>query len=191
MEAEYGCLPKVIPALKGRADREALWQGLADGTLTTLGTDHATWTREEKLGPDGRVHDNIWGALPGMTGMECLLPALMTFGVRPGRLSIEQVARICSENPARRFGLYPRKGVLQVGSDADYVVVDPEKQATVDDDYYKAWISDWSIYHGFEFRGMPETTVIRGEAVVERGEIVGRPGHGTYVGAAALAAAHA
>ena len=75
--------------------------------------------------------------------MECLLPALLTFGVRTGRLSIEQVAAICSENPARRFGLYPRKGVLQAGSDADFVIVDLDKRALVDDDYYEGWIRDW------------------------------------------------
>jgi dihydroorotase-like cyclic amidohydrolase len=103
-------------------------------------------------------------------------------------LSIEDVARICSENPARRFGLYPRKGVLQVGSDADYVVVDPDRTVTVDDDYYLGSVRDWSIYHGWTFHGMPETTVIRGEVIVDRGEVVGRPGHGQYARASALTA---
>jgi len=116
---------------------------------------------------------------------------VLTFGVRRGLLSFEQVARICSENPARRFGLYPRKGVLQVGSDADYVVVDPARRAVVDDDYYRGSVTDWSIYHGWDFQGMPETTVIRGEIVVERDEIVGSPGDGQYVGAAAQPSVHA
>jgi dihydropyrimidinase/dihydroorotase len=189
LETRHGCWPKVIPALKSAADRDALWRGLADGTLTTIGTDHCTWTRSEKEGPAARQFENIWGALPGMTGMECLLPALLTFGVRPGRITIEDVARVTAENVARRFGLYPRKGVLQVGADADFVVVDPEARATVTDDYYLGWIRDWSIFHGWEFVGMPETTVIRGEVVVDRGEIVGRPGHGRYAGAAAAGAA--
>ncbi len=180
MEERHGCYPKVIPSIKSAADRDALWRGLADGTLTTLGTDHCTWTKAEKEGPTGRQFENIWDALPGMPGMECLLPALLTFGVRTGRLSIEQLVRICSENPARRFGLYPRKGVLQVGSDADLVIVDVDRRAVVDDEYYEGWIKDWSIYHGWEFVGMPETTVVRGEVVVERGEVVGRPGHGRY-----------
>jgi dihydropyrimidinase/dihydroorotase len=180
MEERHGCYPKVIPSIKTAADREALWRGLADGTLTTLGTDHCTWTKAEKEGPGARQFGNIWDALPGMPGMECLLPALLTFGLRAGRLTIEEIAAICSENPARRFGLYPRKGVLQVGSDADLVIVDLEKRAVVDDEYYEGWIKDWSIYHGWEFVGMPETTVVRGEVVVERGEVVGRPGHGRY-----------
>jgi len=183
MEDRHGCYPKVIPSIKSEADRRALWRGLIDGTLTTLGTDHVTWTREEKLGPSGRQFANIWDALPGMPGMEYLLPALMTFGVRPGLLSMEDVARICSSNPARRFGLYPRKGVLAVGSDADLVIVDPDKRATVDEDYHRG-STDWSIYEGWEFRGMPETIVVRGEVVVDRGAIVGTSGHGTYVGAA-------
>jgi dihydroorotase-like cyclic amidohydrolase len=191
MEERHGCYPKVIPAIKSAADRAALWQGLADGTLTTLGTDHCAWTKTEKEGPEARQFNNIWGSLPGMTGMECLLPAVLTFGVRRGLVSLEQVARICGENPARRFGLYPRKGVLQVGSDADYVVVDPARRVVVDDDYYRGSITDWSIYHGWEFHGMPETTVIRGEVVVEQDEIVGSPGNGRYVGAAAQPSVHA
>jgi dihydropyrimidinase/dihydroorotase len=185
MEERHGCYPKVIPSIKSAKDREALWRGLADGTLTTLGTDHCAWTKEEKLQGTDRQFMNIWDSLPGMPGMEYLLPALMTFGVRPGRLTMEDVARICSENPARQFGLYPRKGVLAVGSDADFVVVDPNKKATVDHDYHEGWIKDWSIYDGWEFQGMPETTVIRGEVVVDRGQIIGSAGHGTYVGTAA------
>jgi dihydroorotase-like cyclic amidohydrolase len=187
MEARHGCYPKVIPAIKSERDRQALWRGVSDGTLTTIGTDHVTWTKEEKLGASGQQFGNIWDSLPGMPGMEYLLPALMTFGVRPGLLSMEDVARICSGNPARRFGLYPRKGVLSVGSDADLVIVDPGRRATVDDDYHRG-LTDWSIYEGWEFCGMPETTVVRGEVVVYRGEIVGRSGHGTYVGTAAFAA---
>lgn len=186
MEERHGCLPKVIPSIKSAADRAALWHGLADGTLTTLGTDHCTWTREEKLGPSGEQFNNIWGALPGMPGMECLLPVILTFGVRPGVLGMEDVARICSENPARRFGLYPRKGVIQEGADADLAIVDPELEATVDDGYHEGWIRDWSIYEGFEFHGMPETTIVRGELVVERGEVVGKPGHGRCVGSRAV-----
>jgi dihydropyrimidinase/dihydroorotase len=186
MEARHGCFPKVIPSIKSERDRQALWRGLADGTLTTLGTDHCAYTREEKLGSSGRQFGNIWDALPGMPGMEYLLPAVMTFGVRPGLLSMEDVARICSSNPARRFGLYPRKGALAVGCDADLVIVDPDKRATVDEDYHQG-LTDWSIYEGWEFYGMPETTIVRGEVVVDRGTIVGTPGHGTYVGNAGSA----
>lgn len=191
MEERHGCYPKVIPAIKSAADRTALWQGLADGTLTTLGTDHCAWTKAEKEGPEARQFGNIWGSLPGMTGLECLLPVILTFGVHRGLLSLEQVARICSENPARLFGLYPRKGVLQVGSDADFVVVDPTKESVVDDDYYRGSVRDWSIYHGWRFRGAAETTVIRGELVVDRGKIVGSPGFGRYAGAGADARVHA
>jgi dihydropyrimidinase len=188
MEERVGCWGKVIPAIKSAVDREALWRGLADGTLTTLGTDHCAWTKTEKEGPGVRQFANIWGAIPGMTGMECLLPVIWTHGVRPGRLGPEDVARITAENPARRFGLYPRKGVLQVGSDADLVVLDPDRRATVDDGYYLGSASDWSSYHGFEFHGMPDTTVVRGEVVVSGGEVVGSTGHGRYVGGAAAAA---
>jgi dihydropyrimidinase len=191
MEERHGCYPKVIPSIKSERDRQALWRGLADGTLTTLGTDHCAYTKVEKLGASGRQFGNIWDSLPGMPGMEYLLPALMTFGVRPGVLSMEDVARICSANPARRFGLYPRKGAIAVGADADLVIVDPDKQAVVDDDYHQGSITDWSIYEGWTFHGMPTTTVVRGEIIVEDGAVVGSPGHGTYVGASALTERHA
>jgi dihydropyrimidinase len=186
MEQRHGCYPKVIPSIKSEQDRRALWRGLADGTLTTLGTDHCTYTKQEKLGASGRQFANIWDSLPGMPGMEYLLPVVMTFGVRPGVLSMEDVARICSENPARRFGLYPRKGAIAVGADADLVVVDPEKRAIVDDGYHEGWIRDWSIYEGWEFHGMPETTIVRGEVVVENGMVVGAPGHGRYAASSAV-----
>jgi dihydropyrimidinase len=182
MEELHGCYPKVIPAIKSAADRDALWRGLADGTLGTVGTDHCAWTKDEKLGPSGQQFGNIWEALPGMIGMEYLLPVMMTHGVRAGRIQIEDIARVCCENPARRFGLYPRKGVLAVGSDADYVVVDPRKRATVTPEYHRGWITDWSIYEGWEFHGLPELTVIRGEPIVHDEEIVGRTGRGEYVG---------
>ena len=186
MEERHGCYPKVIPSIKSARDRDALWQGLVDGTLTSVGTDHCAWTKEEKLGPSGKQFGNIWESLPGMTGMECLLPALLTLGVRPGLLSMEDLARVSSENTARAFGLYPRKGALQVGSDADLVVVDPNARATVEESYYEGWVRDWSIYDGWEWVGMPETTVVRGEVVAHRGEITRRAGHGEYVGAADL-----
>ena len=77
--------------------------------------------------------------------------------------------------------------MLQEGADADLVVVDPEARAAVDADYYEGWIRDWSIYEGWQFQGMPQCTVVRGEVVAHRSEIVGSPGHGTYVGAATAA----
>jgi dihydropyrimidinase len=96
---------------------------------------------------------------------------------------------VCSENPARLFGLYPTKGVLQVGSDADLMIVDPEKEATVDRACHRGGIDDWSVYDGWTFHGMPETTVIRGRIVVLRGEIQGASGFGRYVRKAGRAAA--
>lgn len=187
MEERHGSYGKVIPAIKSAADRAALWEGLIDGTLTTVGTDHCAWTKEEKEGHTGKKFQNIWDALPGMTGMEYLLPVMVTFGVRTGRLTMEQVARICAENPARQFGLYPSKGVIQVGSDADIVIVDPEKRATVNLDYHRGGVPDWSVYEGWSFHGMAETTFVRGELVIHKDEIIGKPGYGRYVPGASRA----
>lgn len=180
MEREVGSYPKVIPPIRSAADRAALWRGLVDGTLETLGTDHVAWTKMQKEGRGGQF-DNIWEALPGLSGLECLLPVVVTLGVQRRLLSMPDVARICSENPARRFGLYPRKGVLEVGSDADFLVVDTETWITIDDNYYQGLVSDWSIYHGWRVCGVPRMTVSRGDLMVENGEIVGDPGHGRCV----------
>jgi allantoinase len=182
LESRHGCLPKVIPSIKSEADRLELWRGLADGTLTTVGTDHCARPRDVKLGPRGEVRNNIWSSLPGMPGMEYLLPVMMTWGVRAGLLSIEEIARLCSENPARAFGLYPRKGVLTPGADADIIIVDPLRKQIVDEEYHLGSVRDWSIYDGYEFVGLPVTTILRGRVMVENGEVVGSSGVGRYVG---------
>ncbi|MEE8473472.1 MAG: amidohydrolase family protein, partial [Dehalococcoidia bacterium] len=113
-----GVWAKVNPPLRREEDKQRLWLGLREGTITTIGTDHCTHQRTVKEG-------GIWEALPGFGSIGATLPLLVSEGVNRGRIGWELLAKITSENAARVFGLYPRKGVLSPGSDADIVVVDP------------------------------------------------------------------
>lgn len=126
-------------------------------------------------------HNNIWDSRPGVRGgMEHMLPVMMTHGVRAGRISIEDLVRICSTNTAKAFGLYPRKGVLAPGADADIVLVDPDKEAVVDKDFYHC-LCEVSIYEGWKMKGMARTTILRGEVMMDDYEMVGKPGYGRFL----------
>ena len=147
-----------------------------------MATDHCGYSLKAKEGVDGKgKFGNIWGATPGACGgMEHLLPVMMTFGVNAGRISVEDMVRIGSTNTARLFGLYPKKGALAPGSDADIVIVDPSKTATVDDAFYHCR-AEFDIYQGWEFKGLARTTIIRGEVMMEDYETTGKPGHGKFI----------
>ncbi len=104
----------------------------------------------------------------------------MTFGVHAGRISIEDVARIGALNTAKVFGLYPRKGALAPGADADVVIVDPDREANVDDHFYHC-LAETSVYRGYRFRGMARTSIVRGRVMMDEFETVGEPGWGRYL----------
>lgn len=182
MEATIGCWGKVNPPLRSTADAEALWKGFATGGVTCLGTDHGTGGRTTQTKEHGGgKHDNIWDARPGIRGgSEHLLPVLMTYGVHSGRLSMEDLVRVGSYETAVAFGLYPRKGSLTPGADADIVVVDPERRTTIGPDYYRG-LCEVSIYEGIETRGRAVVTVARGQVRMLDGDIVVEPGGGRYL----------
>jgi dihydropyrimidinase/dihydroorotase len=125
----------------------------------------------------GGKHNNIWSARSGIIGgVEHWLPVMMTFGVLAGRITIEQMVRVCSTNNAKVFGLYPRKGTIRPGSDADIVLVDPAREVKVSTAFYRS-SADWTIYDGWTFRGLPTWTIAGGSVVMEDGELVdGRQG---------------
>jgi dihydropyrimidinase/dihydroorotase len=176
MENEIGCWGRVNTAIKFDADKERLWAGIRDGSISNMGTDHSTFPRTLKEGGGGK-HQNIWNARSGIIGgVEHWLPVMMTFGVHAGRITIEEMVRVCSTNNARVFGLYPRKGTIRPGSDADIVLVDPDREVKVSTDFYRAGV-DWTIYDGWSFRGLPTWTIAGGAVVMADGEIVdGRRG---------------
>ena len=153
----------VNPPLRDRACNDRLWEGIAQGVIHTVGSDLAPTTLEMK-------GDNIWEAPMGLANnSELLLPVMLSEGVNKGRISIEKLVEVCSYNPARTFGAFPRKGSLEVGADADIVLVDLEARKTVSAENLHT-MCDWSIYDGWELTGWPTHTILRGEVIVENGE---------------------
>jgi dihydroorotase len=167
-----GRLLKVSPPVRSSEDVEALWMGLSDGTVDLIGTDHAPHTLEEKLTGD------IWESKGGLPGVETNVPLMLT-QVQAGRLSIRDYVKLASENPARLFNLYPRKGAIQVGSDADFTIVDMEKEGTIKAERLHSK-SKMTPFEGYKTIGMPIYTIIRGRVVMKEGEIVDKP-HGEMI----------
>lgn len=167
-----GALAKVNPPVRHAEDADALWTAISAGAVDTCGTDHCGVSRADK-GPD------IWRAVPGFSGMATMLPVLMT-GVARGRLTVSDVARITASNTARIFNLWPRKGVIAVGSDADLVVVDPSLTQTVTPDLVQSR-SDFSIYEGQELTGWPVATLSRGRVAMRDGQVLADAGAGRYL----------
>ncbi len=173
---EKGPYLRVNPALKSKADVLALWEALARGAIDILTTDHAPGTKEEKeVG-----WENIWKAQIGIPGVETFLPLMLSEGLARGRLTLERLVDALSTRPARIFGLYPRKGIIRVGSDADLVVVDIKSRARIEAErlHYKV---GWTPYEGMKVEGAPVMTISRGVVIAEEGEVSGEPGRGRFL----------
>lgn len=161
-QSPIGFLGKVNPPLRSEADVEALWEGVRDGTISTIGSDHVPRKRETK-GPD------IWKASAGFPGIGTLLPVLIHEGVHRRGLPIEQIAAATSANVARLYSI-PNKGGIAVGMDADLVVVDPDKEIVIDPATQESF-SDYSPYEGMRFKGAPVRTILRGRLIASDGAV--------------------
>jgi dihydropyrimidinase len=165
------------PPLRTARDNEALWQALADGTLQTVGTDHCPFFYHGQKDCGWDDFSQIPGGLPGI---ESRLALLHTFGVRRGLLSLGRWVEVCSTAPAKLFGLYPRKGCLEPGSDADIVLFDPQQKRTVSTATLHEHV-DYTPYDGFQLEGVPVAVFLRGERLVQGETIAGPPGTGKYL----------
>ncbi|MGI8495971.1 MAG: dihydropyrimidinase [Gemmatimonadaceae bacterium] len=177
---ENGHLYACCPQLKTPKDVERLWQGLTGvprgGEVSVISTDTCTFTREQKA-----MWNGDWTKIPmGMPGLETLLPLTYTHGVLRGRLSIEEMCMKLSTNPARIMGLYPRKGAIAIGSDADIAIIHPTTNHRVDPQAMET-NADWSPYEGWELAGFARTTLSRGEVIVDDYKVVGKPGRGQWL----------
>jgi dihydropyrimidinase len=164
------------PPLREQADRDALWAGLAAGDVDTVCSDHAPWLLADKLDPSL----NVVTARQGVADLETLMPMLFSEGVVTGRISLDQFVDLTSANAARLFGLYPRKGVIAVGSDADLALWDPQERRTVDGARMRSR-ADYSVYDGWDVQGWPRIVVQRGQVLLADGEIIARPGQGQWL----------
>jgi dihydropyrimidinase len=171
------------PPLREQSDVDALWNGIRQGTLHTVCTDHAPWSLAAKLDPNLSISN----LRPGAENLQTMLPMLYSEGVRKGRISLTRMVEVLSTNVAKLFGLYPRKGTLGVGSDADLVLFDPNLTWRIDGAMLKS-NADYSPYEGWEVTGRPVLTIRRGEIVFENGEVIGQAGSGVLTRRAATMA---
>jgi dihydropyrimidinase len=164
------------PPLRDRADQEALWQGLRDGDIQTYATDHTTYMSAEKMAGAMSFAD-----VPGgVASVQTSIGMLYAKGVRTGRLSLRRFVQVTATNPAKLFGLWPSKGTLAQGSDADIVLIDPDRRHRVRETERESR-SDFEPYDGWEFTGWPVTVIARGDVIVEEGRVVSKPGRGRFV----------
>lgn len=174
----FGVYAKCNPPLRSAENVEALWSYLKDGTISFIGTDHAPLTKEEK---ESGLQE-IWRAFSGIPSVEVFLP-MMLDAVNKGRITLEKMIQAMSENTAMVFGLYPRKGCIAVGADADLVIVDLQKkyQLAIAAMYSKARQNNL-LFEGLEVCGKPEFTIVRGKTVMEHGMVDGSSrGYGSFV----------
>ena len=173
IDSEVGTLAKINPPVRTQEAVDAMWDRILAGDIDTLGTDHCAVARASKAG-------DIWEASAGFAGMGTLLPVLLDEGYHRRGFSLDSIARISSFNPARIFNLYPRKGCIEIGADADLVLVDLGLQRTVDSADLES-ASDFSIYEGRTLTGWPVMTMVRGRVVAQDGEVVAEPGAGEFI----------
>lgn len=174
-ENQKGYLAKVMPPIRTKKDNDAIWQSLQKDQIDTVGTDHVANRLGLKLGGD-----NVWGALAGFPGIGTVLPILVSEGVNKDRISLEQLVKITSYNAAKIFGMYPFKGHLGKGADADIVMIDLKMQKKVTTDLFGGY-SDYIVYDGMNLKGWPLRTFVRGELIAEDFQVIGKYGHGKLV----------
>ncbi len=162
------------PPMRAAEHREVLWEALAEGSIQQVSSDHAPFHYENQK-TTGR--DNFTRIPNGLPGIETRLPLVFTGGVTAGRLSPQRFVEVTATNPARIFGMYPRKGTLEVGADADLIVVDPDAEVEIDAARMHSAV-DYNPYQGLRVRGFPTWTLSRGEMIVERGEPMPPRGRG-------------
>ena len=179
------------PPMRTKEDNARLWEGLSEGILQTVGTDHCPFFYDgtkpilyegrEIAIPGKELGKGDFTRIPnGLPGVEDRLPVLWTTGVRSGKITANQFVAYNSTNPAKIFGLYPRKGALLAGSDADIVIWDPEKKVT-----YGVAVAhqrtDYNLYEGWELTGMPEKVFLRGKLIVDGEQWLGKAGDGQFL----------
>jgi dihydroorotase len=173
--AEVGPLLKMNPPIRSKDHQDALWEGLLGGAIDMIATDHSPHTMEEKGATiDGKMtKPAIWDCISGFCGVETAVPLMLT-QVNKGRMTLNQYVQWASENPAKVWQMYPKKGAIRIGSDGDVTIVDMNKEGTIDARklHSKNTPTPW---HGWKVKGMPVYTIVRGNVQMKDGEPVGRP----------------
>lgn len=174
-ESQQGYLAKVMPPIRSSQDIEYVWREIQNNRIDSIGTDHVANRLKLKVGGE-----TIWDALAGFPGIGTMMPILLSEGVNKGKINLQQLSNMTSLNTARIFGMYPKKGIIQKGSDADIVLIDLKKEAKVSAQTLDGF-SDYSVYEGWNLKGWPVKTMVRGNIVSEDFKMVEKPGYGKFV----------
>jgi dihydropyrimidinase len=174
LKRDDGYLYFMTPPLRTKNDNESLWQGLVDNNIDVVATDHCAFNISQK-----KMGNDAFNILPGIPGSETLLPLIYYFGMK-NDLNLVNIINKLSTNPAKIFGLYPKKGSLQENTDADIVIFDPKKSRKLESMYMHS-NSEYSPYSHIEVEGYPITTISRGNIIVNNGAYRGFRGHGKYI----------
>ncbi len=170
--ANYIC----SPPLRSLEDKEALWEAINDGTIQLITSDHCGFTKENKA-----FGNNEFAKTPnGLPGMETRLPVIYTYGVKTGKISMGKMVSLLSTNPAKMFGMYPKKGAIELGSDADVVIFDPEVERVISPEILHT-IVDWNPFDGQVLFGKVDQVILRGKTIVKGDSLLVEEGNGKYI----------
>lgn len=165
------------PPLRAKENQDMIWQGIIDGTIQTVATDHCSF---DFNGDKQRGRNDFMQCPNGGPGVETRVPLLYSEGVAKGRISLNKFVDIVSTNPAKIFGLYPKKGVIAVGSDADIVMIDPDKEVTITKQMLHEKV-DYTPFEGFKLTGYPVMSMVRGHVVTQADKLFVEPGFGQLI----------
>ena len=179
-DPEEGLKAVMSPPLRKDRDREELWQALADGDIDTVATDHCPFHFRKGKAEKQYGRDDFTKCPNGAPGVQERLMLMFSEGFMKGRLTLPEVVKFVSSNPCRMFGLYPEKGSLQPGTDADIVLIDPDKITEIDADYIRG-ASDYSCYDGMKLQGRIDKVFLRGSEIFNGDEFLGTRGEGRYI----------
>ena len=169
------------PPPRAEADQQAVWQGIEGGVFQVFSSDHAPFRFDDPKGKKLHGTNASFGCIPnGIPGVETRLPLLFSEGVGKGRIELTRFVELTAANPARTYGLYPRKGTIAVGSDADIAIWDPRREVKITNDILHHNV-DYTPYEGMTVTGWPETVLSRGEIVVRDGDFLGAGGRGEFL----------
>ena len=174
-ENQEGYLAKVMPPIRSQSDVLSVWNAINQNSVNTIGTDHVA--NQIKLKLDGNT---VWDALAGFPGIGTLLPLMLSEGVNKNKITISQLVNLTSMNAAKIFGMYPTKGSLEINSDADITLIDLKKEQKVTTELFGGF-SDYIVYDGWELKGWPVKTIVRGQIIAEDFQVIGKPGYGKLV----------
>lgn len=176
-EIDEGLKYILSPPLRRRENNEALWRGIREGTIQVVATDHCPFM----IATDKQKGREDFSKCPnGLPGVEERLPLMFSEGVMKGRISINKMVEVCCTNPAKLFGMYPKKGTLMPGSDGDVVIIDPTMEVTLTKGSLHSNV-DYTAYEGFKLKGYPIMTLSCGEVIVKDNEFIGQKGRGAFV----------